>query len=751
MANSAVLDLIIRLKDEASQGLSSIGGSMGALINPASAALVAVGAIGAGIGASIGVAQEYEATLNKFASVTGDSLTQAGMSVDTFNDLFLEMGAQTKYSAQEAADAAVELAKGGLDPATIAGQGLEATLNLAAAGQLELAEAANITAKQLGVWGSTGVDATTVANQMAQAANASTVDVDELALGMANVGGVAKVAGLSFQETTQAMALLAPGFSSAADAGTSFKAFLNNMVPTSTKAKEAADELGLRVFDTQKAIRALSTAGVDASNMGITEIREAMIKVGQQSGMTKSEIAEWMDQMNSSVFYDAAGNFVGMEKASQLLNDATKDLTQEQKALALETIFGADAQRAAAIIAEQGADGYNKMGNSMTSAGTASEQAAAMNKGLGFAIDSLKGSLETIAIQIGMKVIPVITEFINNAVLPAVNAIGEFINGLLNGGTQVEGFGTAFGAIFTAIQDVVDAVMPAIAEVVGTAVQLISEFWQENGDEIMAFVKQMWATIQQIIALALQIIQAIIVPVLTAIASFVREHGTEIKLVFTTAFNAIKTIISTVTTIITSVMKAFLALLKGDTAGALDSVRGLWDSLKNSITNIANGIASAVSTKFNEIKSNIVGAIQGAYNEVVGFVSKFLQFGSDIINNIVNGIRNAAGALLTALRNAVLGAINSAISIFPSFLQDAIRRVIGGNAGANSTSSVRAGGAPLPAPANDTKGAASAAGTSVVINVDARGANLSEERIKSIIKQAMQEAGYRADARLRMA
>jgi hypothetical protein len=745
-----MLDLIIRLKDEASQGLSSIGASMGAMINPASAALVAVGAIGAGLGASINVAKDYEATLNKFASVTGDSLTQAGMSVETFNDLFLEMGAKTAFSAQQAADAAVELAKGGLDPATIAGQGLEATLSLAAAGQLELAEAANITAKQLGVWSSTGVDATTVANQMAQAANASTVDVDELALGMANVGGVAKVAGLSFKETTQAMALLAPGFSSAADAGTSFKAFLNNLQPTSKAAVRAMSELGLMSFNTQGAIEELARHGIDAASMSAEQMRGALFKVAEQTGLTEKQTQTYIGSFEKGVFYDAAGQFVGMEKAAQLLHDATKDLTTEQRALAFETIFGSDAQRAAALIAEQGAEGYNKMGTAMDNAGTAQEQAAKMNQGLAFALDSLGGSLETIGIQIGMKAIPIITEFINNAVIPAINGIGEFINALLNGGPQVEGFGASFGTIFNAIKSVVDAVMPAIAAVVGEAVQLISEFWQENGTEIMAFVQEMWTTIQTIITLAMQVIQAIIVPAFTAIATFIQQHGTEIKQIFTTVFNAISTIVRTVTTVITSILRAFLALLKGDTQGALNAVRGLWEGLASAISNIANGIAGTVSAKFNEIKNNIVGSIQNAYNEVVGFVERFKAFGTNIINSIVSGITGAAGALLGALRGAILNAINAAINIFPVFLRDAIRRILNpGGASTNSTSSAGKGGAPLPT--DDGTKTISSAGASVVINVDARGANMSEAAIRAIVEKALNEYARRAESRVRMA
>lgn len=334
------------------------------------------------VGDSLSAAGDFESTLNRFSSVTGDSMQDAGLSLDDFGDKFLELGASTSFSAADAGDAAVALAKGGVDVQTIMGEATEATLNLAAAGELELAPAAEIVAKQLGVWGEESGGATNVVNKLAQAANASTVDVEELALGLANVGGTAKTAGVSFDETVQALALIAPGFSSASDAGTSLKTFFSRLLPTTDNAKEAMYQLGLYTEET------------------------------------------------GSAFYDAQGNFVGMQQATALLNTATKDLTEEQRLLAFQTIFGQDAIRAAAILSEQGAAGFDAMGASMTNAGTAAEQAAKLNTGYNFAMESLKGSIETVQIVLGTLLLPTLTAFINEAVIPGVNAVLEFATAL---------------------------------------------------------------------------------------------------------------------------------------------------------------------------------------------------------------------------------------------------------------------------------------------------------------------------------
>lgn len=330
---------------------------------------------------SVTAAGDFEAGLQRFGAVTGLASSQLGQ----FNDLFLQLGKDTQYSAAQAEEAAINLAKGGIEPATIAAGALRDTLALAAAGELELGTAAEVTAKQLGVWSDQGVTAADVANRMSQAANASTVGVQDLALGMANVGDVAKIAGLSFKETVQTMAMVAPGFSSAADAGTSFKTFLTNLTPTSKSAIDAFKELGLITAD------------------------------------------------GTNKFYDASGAFVGMQQAAQLLQGATENLTDAQKKQLLATAFGTDAVRIAARVAENGASGFLAMGQSMDKAGNATDQAAKRQQGYNYAMEQLKGSLETLQITLGQKLLPVITDFVQGLTKMTNGLMGvtEAVSGLL--------------------------------------------------------------------------------------------------------------------------------------------------------------------------------------------------------------------------------------------------------------------------------------------------------------------------------
>lgn len=395
---------------------------------------------------SVSVAGNYEATLNRFAAVTGESLQDAGMDLSQFSDLFLQLGQDTQYSAGQAADAAVNLAKGGIDPATIAAGGLAAAMDLAAAGELDLAEAAEIAAKQLGVWVDTAAPAAEkaaflaqTANLLAQAANASTVNVDDLALGLSNVGGVAKIAGLSFEETVQTMALLAPGFSSAADAGTSFKTFLSRLIPTTKSQTAAMIDLGLATED------------------------------------------------GNSAFYDAEGNFIGMEAAADLLYQATKDLSEESRLAALNVIFGSDAVRAAALIAERGAPGFIAMGDAMRKAGTAADQARLRNQGWNFAMDQLKGSMETLKIVIGTALIPTLSTLVNDYITPGINGLTTFAKEVLGVGASSAVANSGLGSIGGAMGLFNEGVMTT-SETVLTFQERLDLFVQDLATKIVEAV-----------------------------------------------------------------------------------------------------------------------------------------------------------------------------------------------------------------------------------------------------------------------
>lgn len=381
---------------------------------------------------SISVAGDFESGMNKFAAVAGGALDDAGLSLKDFRDQFIQIGKELPVSTQEVQQAAIEMVKGGIEPATIAAGGLRQVIQFAAAADLDLEEASTIAAKALGGWTDMAASAQEKADFLAhstdllsKAANASTVNVDDLALGLYNVQGTAKLAGVSFDETVTALAELAPSFASSADAGTSFKVFLSRLQPTTKPAIAAMKGLGL-----------------------------------------------YTDEAGSA-FYDAQGQFIGMEKVSGLLQKATEGLTEAQRSQILQTIFGQDAIRVAAVLSEQGAKGYNNMTDALAKQNSVSDMAKQKQQGFNTALDNFKGSVEALQITIGSALLPILTELFNKYLAPGINILTDLAGALF-------GDADAFGRLSPAMQGVALA-----AETIWTSVSTLIDFIEKNAMPII--------------------------------------------------------------------------------------------------------------------------------------------------------------------------------------------------------------------------------------------------------------------------
>jgi len=651
-AASGVLERVAHSVRGVGKAVDAQHGAFGALEQVAVGALRQIGAAAvnlaaAGIAAlgdqlrsSIDVAANFESALFKFQAVAGDSLTKAGLSFDDVKAKALALGSSTQFSAQQALDAMTELIKGGVNVKDVMSGATDATLALAAAAQLNLANAATIVAKQLGVWGETGVTAANVADLFASAANASTVDVEELALGLANVGGSAKVAGLSFEETVQTMALIAPSFSSAADAGTSMKTFLQRLIPTTKDATEMMIKLGLATKD------------------------------------------------GKSRFFDAKGEFIGMEAAAELLHNATKNLSEEQKFLALNTIFGSDAIRAAAAIAGAGASGYNEMGQAMKDAGGAAAAAATMQQGYKFTLDQFNAAVETLQIAIGSALLPHLTQLVA-AAAEGVNTFTAWASGILNAADPVAALAAQIGlvgvttgsvqqmitdaaaAIFAAwvalsaalapstqeawdaVQATVQTALAAVQQVVKVATSFVVKIWNAHGADILAFAKRTWEGIMRVVTAAARFVQAAI-EALTKAAQWVwRNFGNEITTIARFVWNQIKIITETALNVLRNLFDAGTAVLRGDWNAAWVTIKNiaetLWNGIKASAENLMNTLSSLFQTLYPRLEAAFRSAIAGA-----------ASLGAALIDGIRSGVENAARRLVEEVVNAVTSALDAA-------------------------------------------------------------------------------------------
>ena len=311
------------------------------------------------IGGAITKSADFEARMSSIKAVTGSSAE----TMKQFHDAAVKAGADTAFSATEAADAIEELAKAGVSTKDILNGGLTGALNLATAGELDLKEAAEIASTALNAFKRDNLSVVDAANQLAGAANASATDVHELKYGLSAVAPVASGLGLSFKDTTNALAVFAQNGLKGSDAGTSLKTMLMNLQPQTKAQANMMRELGIITED------------------------------------------------GSNRFFTAEGKIKSFAEVSQVLKESLSGLTEQQQQQALKTMFGTDAVRAATIAMNEGADGANKMQAEISKV-TAAEVAAEKLNNLKGAIEGLSGSFETLQIKLGESVLPLFTTIV---------------------------------------------------------------------------------------------------------------------------------------------------------------------------------------------------------------------------------------------------------------------------------------------------------------------------------------------------
>ena len=293
----------------------------------------AAGFAGLGYGAFDAVKNysDFTAQLSQIKAVTGLDAE----AMDAVKEKALELGADTQFSSTEAAQGMTELLKAGVSVKDVLGDASQAALDLAAAGQLSLPEAAEIMSTAMNAFHMD--DATHAADVLVGAANASATGVQELKYSLSAVSAVAAGVGMSFDDTNTALAVFANNGLKGSDAGTSLKTMLMNLSPQTKQATEEMQRLGL------------------------------------------------LTDEGTSKFFDQEGHLRSLSDIAGLLQEHLSGLTDEEKMNALSTMFGSDAIRGGMIMLREGAKGVKDMNAAMKDI-TAHETAKV-------AMDNLRGSL----------------------------------------------------------------------------------------------------------------------------------------------------------------------------------------------------------------------------------------------------------------------------------------------------------------------------------------------------------------------
>lgn len=373
-------------------------------------------AIGRGLKSAVEESMNFEQQMANIKAVSGAT----GQEMSKLSELAVKYGEDTKYSSVEAGKGIEELIKAGVSLKDIINGGLEGALNLAAAGELELGEAAEIASTALNAFKKDGLSVTDAANLLAGAANASATDVHELKYGLSASAAVAAGAGMTFKDTSTALAVFAQNGLKGSDAGTSLKTMLMRLNPSTKEAYNKMADLGLITYNAQAGFDFLVKNGITPASRSVGDIEVAL-----ESYVMKTEgVKKWNDKCDttfrelatssaflSSKFYDQEGHIQSLENISGILHESMKGLTDQQRSMALETLFGSDAVRGATILFNEGSQGVNKMYTEMSKV-TALETANTKMNTLKGRIEQLSGVFDTMKKTIGDALAPVVSAFV---------------------------------------------------------------------------------------------------------------------------------------------------------------------------------------------------------------------------------------------------------------------------------------------------------------------------------------------------
>ena len=260
------IEILINAKDNASSVFSSLEGKVAAV----GTAIAAYFGVSAFVGVVEGAA-DLEAGMSRVQAATGASAEEMAKLRKAAEDA----GANTKFTSTEAAAALENLAKAGLS-ANDSIAALPAVLQLAQAGDIELATASEFVTKAVMGMGLAFTDAGRVADVLAMGANATNTSVTGLAEALSYAAPVAQSMGLSLESTVAIIGKFADAGIDASRAGTALNSILSQFADPASKFREELGAASITTGNFEDALHQLAAAGPAGS--------KAINAVGQEAG-----------------------------------------------------------------------------------------------------------------------------------------------------------------------------------------------------------------------------------------------------------------------------------------------------------------------------------------------------------------------------------------------------------------------------------------------------------------------------------
>lgn len=603
--------------------------------------------------AAVKVTSDFESAMSKVSAISGAT----GGDLDALNKKAQEMGAKTKFSATESAEAFTYMAMAGWKTEDML-SGIDGIMSLAAADGLDLATTSDIVTDALTAFGLSASDSGHFADVLAKASSNANTNVSML--------------------------------------GESFK-----------YAAPVAGALGYSAEDTAIALGLMANAGIKGSQGG-TALRGSLTRLIKPT----DDAAALMEQYGLSMT-NADGSMKSLGEVMNMLRDKLGGLTEAEQAQVAAQIFGQEAMSGMLAIINASDSDYAKLTDAIYDAdGAAQQMADTMLDNLSGQLTLLKSALEGLAIQFGEILMPYIKQFVTwlqnltqklqeltpeqkeqivkwaaiaAAIGPVLMVLGKLTSSV---GSIITTFGKIPGAIakaksaFTKVSTAIGGIsapVVAVVAVIGVLIAAFANLWKTN-EEFRNKMTAIWDGIKS----KFESFAQGIVDRLNALGFDFENFGEVVKAIwdgfcsllapiFEGVFNQVSVILGSVLDALTGIFDVFIGIFTGNWDQAWQGVKEIfgvvWDLIKGTFESWAmafKGIADTVlgwfGTTWDETWANIKQFFVDTWNGITTFFSNVINAIKTAVSNFITTIINFFAQLPTNIANFITNAYNSVVT-----------------------------------------------------------------------------------------
>ena len=633
----------------AMQKLSAAGESVkaaGEKISSAGQALMPLSVAAAGIGAGIlKTTADFDASMSKVAAVSG----AAGEDFDALREKAREMGATTKFTASESAEAMNYMAMAGWKTDQML-EGISGVMNLAAASGEDLATTSDIVTDALTAFGMKAEDSGRFADILASAASNANTNVAMMGESFKYVAPVAGSLGYSAEDVSIALGLMANSGIKASMAGTSLRNMFQRMAKPTKESSMAMDRLGLSLAD-------------DEGRMySFREIMDQLRGSMQEINMPLEEYNNRLDLLDQSL---EDGNITQKKYEAEIeeLNKQAFGAEGAEKARAAAMLGGTRAMSGLLAIANATEEDYNKLTEAIdnssqafaktkdgivplnealasgaeiieTYEGSAAAMAATMQDNAAGQMEILKSQLQELAISLGDTLMPTVRELVGyvQGFVDKLNGMDEHTKTMIMNvilitaalgplllivGKLVTGMGT----IMTVIGGLSAPILAVIA-VIGLLVAAFVHLWNTN-EEFRNKVIAIWDALKA----KFEAFGQGIVDRLNKMGFDFENFGDVVKAIWDALCNYLGPIFENTFSALAGILGGALDVLTGIFDVFAGLFTGNWEQMWQGVAEIFGGIWDAII----ETCKSAINIIINAINALIGGVNK-IGFGDHTIN-----------------------------------------------------------------------------------------------------------------------